>query len=160
MELDLVNRVIISHKTKDSIWNQEALDEIYELDEFIRMINVNGTDYNGLCLKSSDECAENGLALLKNTRDLSFPVHEINIGPRSDPIPVFLGHLLGGVTTNDDDSIGDVSAIHLAYHVEDTEMGREWASKFITELATRNFTHLQAEQWQVGSSLSAHLCFT
>lgn len=153
IELDLVSRVIISHKTRDSIWDQEALDEVYKLDEFIQTIVVDGKDYRNLCLKSSNLCAGNGLGVLNTTYNLTFPIHEIDIQTGLDPVPVFLGHLLGGVTTNDDDSIVKVAAIHLAYYVEDTEMGREWASKFITELATRNFTHLQVEQWQVGSSL-------
>ena len=150
-ELDLVSRVIISHKTKDSIWDQETLDEIYKLDDFIQAIAVNGKDYGNLCLKSSNLCTGNGLDVLKTTRDLTFPVHEIKIGPGLDPVPVFLGYLLGGVTINNDDSIVDVAAIQLSYYVEDTEIGREWASKFITELDERKFTHIQVEHWQVGS---------
>ena len=151
IELDLVSRVIISHITRDSIWDQETLDEVYKLDEFIQTIVVGGKDYGNLCLKSSNLCAGNGLSVLNTTHNLTFPVHEIDIHPGLDPVPVFLGHLLGGVTTSGDDSIVDVAAIHLTYYVEDTELGREWASKFIKELDKRMFTHIQVEHWQVRS---------
>ena len=149
LDLDLVVRVIVSHQTDNSIWNQESLDEIFKLDEDIKAITANNTDFESVCKpsNSSGSCVETGLDLLNDTLDLKFPVHEVQPGPDLDPVPLFLGYLLGGVTTEDNDDIKDVQAVQLVYYLEDTDEGRAWADEVIRELANRTFTNIKIERW-------------
>ena len=153
LDLDLVARLIITSKEGDSVWDDDSLQEIFSLDDFIT--NDVGTDDNkrfvDVCRKSftglgQRVCLGNGLDLVRTTKDLTFPEHEIPAGPGQDPIPVFLGYLLGGVTT-ESGKVKDVEAIQVAYHLKDDGDGRAWAEELIAKIAEREYSHIQVKRW-------------
>ncbi len=136
-EQDVLARVIIRPKFKDNLWTQDILDDIFKLDSDIKnIIAKDGSrtiNYDKVCKQKNNACFDNGLSLLKNGMQLTYPYYK-QIIPAHDPVKVFLGQILGGVTTDSNNVITHVSAMHLGYYLETSDDTRKWTDAFIDTL--------------------------
>ena len=148
LDLHLSARVIITHNGNGSIWNDNSLREIFSLDESIHKIKTeSGISFEDVCAKSvKNECVESeGLVLIKNsTAHVHFPFSEKYFGPGEPPKRIFLGYLLGDVTTDESGYITKVSAIQLVYHLDDRYLDdRSWIEEFGKNMRDHSYNHIK-----------------
>ena len=107
-----------------NIWRKEVLEEIIDLDERVRTTLVSNkptgdtVDYENICDrdKISGDCDGNPVLKLigYNTSNIDhvkifYPFHPLSVATNQEPIQLFVGWFLGGVTTNENGDIATAS---------------------------------------------------
>ncbi len=150
LEQDVLARVIISPKAGGDLWTQSILDGIFKLDYDIKAIIAKDQSrtitFQDVCKQKDNACFDNGLNIFKNGMQITYPYYK-QIIPAHDPVKVFLGQILGGVTTNSNDVITHVSAIQLTYYLETSDDTRTWADAFVDILLKANYNSFNIHIW-------------
>ncbi len=150
LEQDVIARLIIIPTSGDNLWTQDILDDIFDLDSDIKAFTVKDgsrtINYGDVCIQKDNACFDNGLSLFKNGTQITYPYYEQTI-PAHDPVKVFLGQIIGGVTTDSHDVITNVSAMHLSYYLDNTDDSRIWSDAFIDIMLDTNYNLFDIKVW-------------
>uniref|UniRef100_A0A3P9CTK4 SSD domain-containing protein n=1 Tax=Maylandia zebra TaxID=106582 RepID=A0A3P9CTK4_9CICH len=111
-----------------------VLEDIISLNNKILDITVdNGRlGFNELCARANGECVSNLILeilsySLTNQTSITYPVH------MHKATPLFLGAVLGGVITDDSDSVRNAEAVKLFYYLDDRESTAEASKLWLRE---------------------------
>ena len=147
----IVAQVILTPKSGNNMWEQDIMDDVFQIDSDITAINASSSGtiitYEDVCMKeSTGTCIDNGLSFVNLTMSIGYPYHEVQI-PLGDPIKVFYGHMLGDVLTNSYGSVTNVSAIRLTYFLKENEASMKWSKAFVDTVLDFEYGSFHIELW-------------
>uniref|UniRef100_A0A3Q4MBM9 Patched domain-containing protein n=1 Tax=Neolamprologus brichardi TaxID=32507 RepID=A0A3Q4MBM9_NEOBR len=111
-----------------------VFEDIISLNNKILDITVDNRTlgFNELCARANGECVSNIILeilsySLTNQTSITYPVH------MHKATPLFLGAVLGGVITDDSDSVRNAEAVKLFYYLDDRESTAEASKLWLRE---------------------------
>lgn len=135
--------LIVTHEKRENLFTQENIKNLMTINEEIRAFRTKDgkSSYADVCARRNGECMENSFlsTILKNDSGnvgkspITYPIYQLNIGGGNDPVNVYLGSEIGGVTTDNNKQIKTIEAFEFRFFTSHADED-DWLENFLDQV--------------------------